>query len=56
MAFGEKGSQTLHLVQRENSPPDCFLIHFTQSAGKGCSLVGHVAERESRCKAEINAS
>jgi hypothetical protein len=56
MALGEDGFQTLHLVQRENSPPDCFLIRFTHSARKDCSLIGLLAERESRSKGEINRS
>ena len=56
MALGKEGLQTLHLVQQENSPPDCFLIRFTQSARKDCSLIGLLAERESRHKAKINGS
>ena len=70
MALGEEGFQTLHLVQRENiraafDPPDqmlialipdCFLIRFTRSARKDCSLISLLAERESRRKGEINGS
>ena len=54
MAPGEEGLKTLHLVQRENSPPDCFLTRFTHSARKDCSLIGLLTQRESRRKAEIN--
>ena len=56
MALGKKGFQTLHLVQRENSPPDCFLIRFTHSARKDGSLISLLAERESCREAEINGS